>query len=83
MIRVYSLPDCIQCDLTKRAFDRRGIDYTEIPMTPEMVEEYRLQGVRTAPVVTTATMFWFGLRPDLIQEAANEALGRTRRHDGT
>lgn len=69
MIKVHTLPDCIQCDLTKRAFERRGLPYEEVQMTPDMVDSFRSQGVRSAPVVVSDDLFWYGLRPDMIQEA--------------
>lgn len=81
-ITVYSLPDCISCELTLRAFRRRGIEPTEVPMTDAKLEEFKAQGAMSAPVVIAAGFWWYGLRPDLIQEASNavkrEAMGRSR-----
>ena len=82
MIRIHTLPDCIQCDLTKRAFDRRGMPYEEVPMTEQDMESFRSQGVRSAPVVVSEDLFWYGLKPDMIQEAwkthRDRTMGRTQ-----
>lgn len=82
-IRVHTLPGCISCELTLRAFRRRGIEPEEVVMTEEDAARWREQGALSAPIVETGTLFWFGLKPDLIQEAAREALGRPRGHKGT
>lgn len=84
-ITVFSLPDCISCTLTLRAFERRGITPTVVEMTEEMADEFRAQGAMAAPVVKTPELWWYGLRPDLIQEATNEyrraEVGRADRND--
>lgn len=77
-IEVYTLPDCVSCDLTKRAFDRRGLEYTEIPLTDEHLARFREQGARSAPIVVTPDMWWYGLKPDLIHQAWKDARERDR-----
>jgi glutaredoxin-like protein NrdH len=72
-VTIYTLPDCVACTLTKRAFDRRSPDlYEEVPLTDEKMDEFRRQGIRSAPVVVARGLFWYGLRPDLIQQAWKE-----------
>lgn len=71
MITVYSLPDCISCELTKRAFTRRGVDFQEVPLTADMIVMWKSKGFLSAPIVDTGELVWYGLRPDFIQEAAN------------
>jgi glutaredoxin-like protein NrdH len=71
MILVYSLPDCISCELTKRAFTRRAVEFQEIQLTDELIRMWKSKGYLSAPIVDTGDGCWYGLRPDLIQEAAN------------
>lgn len=52
-IRVYSKPDCVQCDTTKRFMDKHGIrfesvDLTEDAISMDMVKEL---GYTQVPVV--------------------------------
>lgn len=67
-VTVYTLPDCVACDLTKRAFKRREIEFEEVPLTEELAQEFRSQGYLSAPIVVTPDAWWYGLKPDLIHE---------------
>lgn len=84
MILVYTLPDCVSCDLTKRAFTRRGVDFQEVPLTDELVASWKSKGFLSAPIVDTGETVWYGLRPDHIQETANaihrQEVGRAQGH---
>ena len=79
-VTVYTLPGCVSCDLTLRAFRRRGVEPVEVPMSDADMAHWRSQGALSAPVVDSGNLWWFGLKPDLIQEASREALGRPRSH---
>lgn len=74
---VYSKPNCIQCDKTKMLLTRRGIPFEEREITTELAEEFKAQGLMSAPVVKTLSgKVWAGFKPDQIsaltprQEAA-------------
>lgn len=82
-IRVYTLPGCISCELTLRAFRRRGIEPEEVVMTEEDAASWRSRGALSAPIVEAGNLSWFGLKPDRIREAAREALGRPRGDEST
>lgn len=64
-----------------RAFTRREVEFLEVPLTDELAALWRSKGYLAAPIVDTGESYWYGLRPDLIQEAANvvkrKAMGRT------
>lgn len=70
-IRVYTKPQCVQCDSTKRYFDKHGIRYEEVDLTQDaismsMVEEL---GYSQAPVVyleskKIGVKHWSGFRHD-------------------
>lgn len=70
-VTVYTLPDCISCALTMRAFERRGITPRVVEMSESDMERFRSQGAMSAPVVEAPGWWWYGLRPDLIQEVVN------------
>lgn len=65
---VYSKPDCVQCDRTKKLMDREGILFQERPITDEIAQEFTRQGLMSAPVVKTPDgQVWAGFRPDRIK----------------
>lgn len=72
-VTVYSTPACVQCMMTKKQFDKLGIEYTEVDLTqhPEKADEFKAQGFASAPIVTTDTKTWSGFRLDKIKSLAN------------
>ena len=52
-ITVYSKPNCIACDRTKKFLDSKGIDYTPVDITedPAAYEKVTNMGFMAAPVV--------------------------------
>lgn len=72
-ITVYSKPACVQCNATKKALDRAGLDYEVIDISlDDAARDYVMSlGYLQAPVVTTSTGdHWSGFRPDRIREIA-------------
>lgn len=71
---VYEKPDCVQCDRTKQFLTREGIDYDPRPITAELAETFKAQGLMSAPIVKTPDgQVWAGFRPDLIKALAQVA----------
>ncbi len=75
-VTLYSKPQCVQCDQTKRAFARHSIAYTEVDVTQDAVALRYVSetlGYLAAPVVVAwpehleDPVDWNGFRPDLIQ----------------
>lgn len=68
-ITVYTNPQCVQCDITKRVFDKAGIKYSVIDLAsvPDKVEEFKTKGYMSAPIVTTDTKTWSGFKLPKIQ----------------
>ena len=67
-VTVYTLPDCIQCDMTKKLLDRSNVVYSTIDMSDneeakQLVEQL---GFKQAPVVVYEKFSWSGFRPDKI-----------------
>lgn len=72
MTTVYTKPQCVQCDMTKRMLDKLGVEYHTIDMTenPATLEMLAGMGFRSAPVVITDEESWAGFQPDKIAELA-------------
>lgn len=77
-ITVYCKNNCAQCSATKRALDRKGIEYKTINIEDAGNEHYRdallAEGFMQMPVVkinnaddTANEQSWSGYRPDLIK----------------
>ncbi|QFG09453.1 NrdH-like glutaredoxin [Mycobacterium phage Yuna] len=73
MLTVYTTgPQCSKCNLTKRAFDAKGVEYTEVRLDEAdetIAAEFIAEGHRVAPVVVdnlTGTK-WSDFRRDMIK----------------
>lgn len=75
-ITVYSKPQCVQCNATKRALDKQGLDYEIVDMSVDAaaLEYVKSLGYAQAPVVMAGDQHWAGYRPDLIKKLAKQAL---------
>ncbi|WP_424937780.1 MULTISPECIES: glutaredoxin-like protein NrdH [Bacteria] len=76
-ITVYGKPNCVQCTMTYRALDAKGIDYDKIDLTEDdgafayVTEDL---GYAQAPVVVVDDQdHWAGFRPDHIDRIATLA----------
>jgi glutaredoxin-like protein NrdH len=65
-VTVYSKPTCVQCDATKRALTKAGVDYKVVDITKD-------------PVVVTEDDRWSGFRPDKIRALNPDTERRERR----
>ena len=72
-VTVYTLPDCVQCDRTKKYLDRAGTEYRVVDLSTSL-DDYRAVkylGYTQAPVVLAqyadgGETHWSGFRPDLL-----------------
>jgi glutaredoxin-like protein NrdH len=73
-VTVYSKPQCVQCDATYRALDKKGIDYDviDISQDADALEMVRGLGYMQAPVVIADDTHWAGFRPDRIAAVAKQ-----------
>ncbi|AAD17632.1 NrdH-like glutaredoxin [Mycobacterium phage BoostSeason] len=74
MITVYTTgPECHKCNLTKRALDKAGVEYTEVRLDqdPALAADFKAKGHKTAPIVRDALTdtMWSDFRGDLIKAA--------------
>ena len=68
---VYSKPNCMQCEFTKRWLHENGIPYTAYDVTKNerYVNRVIQLGYQNLPVVyVDKKRNWFGFRPDLMEE---------------
>lgn len=67
-VTVYTLPDCIQCDITKKYLNKYKIVYDTVDMSQdkEATELVAELGFKQAPVVIYDKFSWSGFRPDKI-----------------
>lgn len=70
MVKIYSLPNCVQCDRTKKTLSGGGVSYEEIMLneSDSAMEYVKSKGYVSAPVVETENDSWSGFRPDKIKE---------------
>jgi glutaredoxin-like protein NrdH len=63
-ITLWTKPNCSQCDMTKKQFDKRGIIYQEkrLDRSPKAVARFLELGLLAAPIVETDTKQWSGFR---------------------
>lgn len=71
-VTVWELPDCVQCNQTKKLMDKLGITYEvqSLQDNPLILEGFKAQGLMSAPIVTTDTKAWSGFRHDKITSLA-------------
>jgi len=69
-VTLYTKPACVQCNQTKKAFDKKGVSYEVIDVTKdENAYNYVTSlGYMQAPVVVAGEDHWSGFRPDKIQD---------------
>lgn len=72
MITVYTKPNCMQCEFTKRYLDESGVKYSTVDVTQDevalqMLKLHKHQGV---PVVAVNGFedSWSGFKPDRLDE---------------
>lgn len=73
MTTVYTKPQCVQCDMTKRMMDKIGVEYTTVDIVenPEELNKLIEMGYRAAPVVVADNgESWAGFQPDKIEALA-------------
>ena len=69
---VYTKPDCVQCDQTKRFLDKADIKYSVEDITADsnaaQLAYFQAEGFSAAPIVVTDVGTWSGFRVDKLKE---------------
>lgn len=65
---VYSNPNCVQCEQTKRFLTLKGVEFESrmIADSPEVLPLIAEKGYRAAPVVVAGDVSWSGFRLDML-----------------
>lgn len=69
-ITVWELPSCVQCNQTKREFDKLGVIYSTRKLTPKAADKFLAMGFTSAPIVETDDRRWAGFRLGKIKSLA-------------
>lgn len=74
---IYTKPNCVQCEATKRYFDNKGVAYTTVDITQDTdaFEMLLADGYKSAPVVNAGNEWWSGFHPDKIDAYVNSVSG--------
>ena len=69
-ITVYSKPNCMQCNFTKKYLKERDIAFEEIDVTQDEDALIKIKdmGYQAVPVVITDSDHWYGFRPERLAE---------------
>ena len=64
-VTVYTKPNCVQCDATKRTLDKLGVAYKTIDATTDDAVYNMLveKGFKAMPVVNADDEWWSGFNP--------------------
>jgi len=80
LVNLYSKPNCMACNQSKRLLDKLGIDYTEGPITEDVLAFAKDRGLTQAPIITVyrtgdtinEATAWGGFYPEKIKQLAQE-----------
>ena len=69
-ITIYTTPHCPGCALTQRKLDKAGITYNAIDLSkrPDLVEQFKNEGLLSAPIIETQKGRSSGFNPERIRE---------------
>ncbi|MGL5952353.1 glutaredoxin-like protein NrdH [Providencia rustigianii] len=72
-ITIYSKPNCVQCNATYQALDRKQLSYQVIDLSDnnQAIEFIKKLGYQQLPVVIVGEQHWSGFRPDMINTLAD------------
>ena len=71
MIKIYSKPNCVRCEMVKRYLIDKGVKFEEIDVfeDAETLDMLRDEGFSQMPVVSINGEFHTGFRPELLAKA--------------
>lgn len=73
MIEVYVKDNCIQCKMTLSLMRAVGLTPVVINLNdvPNLIKQFRVEGMLQAPIVISDDDQWCGFRPDKIKALGN------------
>lgn len=70
MIRVYTKPNCQQCNATIRWLNNNNVKFETEPITENVREAAIALGITSAPIVAVGEVQWGGFDPGKLAEYA-------------
>jgi glutaredoxin-like protein NrdH len=79
-LTVFTLPNCMQCTMTKNVLEKAGVPYVTVDLATDesAAEAVRSLGYSAAPVVTVGAASWSGFRPDKLSAVASARASELR-----
>lgn len=79
-ITVYSNPNCVQCEQTKKWLERKNLRFdtqmiSDSPEVQAIIDEHKFQ---SAPVVVAGDKVWSGFRLDHLTDIAHEIASKEK-----
>lgn len=70
---VYSNPNCVQCEQTKKYLTLKGVEFESkmISDSPEIFPLIEEKGYKAAPVVVAGDKSWSGFKLDKLNDLVN------------
>lgn len=76
MITVYTKPNCVSCNFTKKFLEENDIEHSVVDVTKDSValDMIKLHGYQGVPVVAINRFdnSWSGFRPDRLEELVSD-----------
>ena len=74
MIKVYSKPNCVRCEMAKRYLQDKGVKFEEIDVfnDAEALAMLRDEGFSQMPVVDVNGEFHTGFQPNILAKVENK-----------
>jgi glutaredoxin-like protein NrdH len=68
-VTVYSTPNCVQCEMTKKQLNKFNIEFEEIDLSkkPKLLAEFKEKGYLAAPIVVAGEQAWSGFKLERIK----------------
>lgn len=68
-LTLYTTPNCPGCKMTRRQLDKAGVAYEAVDLSsrPDLVEQFRAEGLRQAPIIEMDGQRTAGFNPDRIK----------------
>jgi glutaredoxin-like protein NrdH len=73
-ITIYTTPNCVQCNQTKKVFDRADVKYETVDLSTdeESMAKVKSLGYTAAPVVFAGDKHWSGFKLDRIKDVIDK-----------
>lgn len=80
LVTVYTTPNCMACNSTKRQFQKLGVRYDEVALEnhPEILEEFKERGYSQAPIIVAGDKIWSGYRHEKIHNLAAQLVRESK-----